>query len=108
DQIIDVNPALVRILGYDSKVELLARKVSDVFPDDALRTVVRQEVNRQTVLAGREITLVRKDGVSITCLNTAAAVRDPSGKIIRYQGALMDITERREIERRLHKQQEFA
>jgi len=108
DQIIDVNPALVRILGYDSKAELLARKVSDVFPDEALRTVVRQEVNRQPVLAGREIRLLRKDGVFITCLNTAAAVRDPSGKIIRYQGALMDITERREIERRLHKQQEFA
>jgi len=41
-------------------------------------------------------------------LNTAAAVRDPTGKIIRYQGALMDITSRREIERKLHKQQEFA
>src|SRR6266403_1140237 len=108
DQILDVNPALVRILGYDSKAELLARKVSEVFPDEALRTVVRQEVNRQPVLAGREIGLLRKDGVFITCLNTAAAVRDPSGKIIRYQGALMDITERREIERRLHKQQEFA
>ena len=26
DQILDVNPALVRILGYDSKTELLARK----------------------------------------------------------------------------------
>jgi PAS domain S-box-containing protein len=108
DEILDVNPALVRILGYDSKSELLAKKVSDIFPDEALRKVVRQEVDRQPVLAGREIRLLRKDGVFITCLNTAAAVRDPTGKIIRYQGALMDITERREIERRLHKQQEFA
>ena len=108
DEILDVNPALVRILGYDSKPELLAKRVSDIFPDEALRKVVRQEVDRQPVLAGREIRLLRKDGVFITCLNTAAAVRDPTGKIIRYQGALMDITERREIERRLHKQQEFA
>jgi PAS domain S-box-containing protein len=108
DEILDVNPALVRILGYDSKSELLAKKVTDIFPDEALRTVIRQEVDRQPVLAGREISLLRKDGVFITCLNTAAAVRDPTGRIIRYQGALMDITERREIERRLHKQQEFA
>jgi PAS domain S-box-containing protein len=108
DEILDVNPALVRILGYDSKAELLARKVSDIFPDHELRKLVRQEVNLQPVLAGREITLLRKDGVVIACLNTAAAVRDPTGKVIRYQGALMDITERREIERRLHKQQEFA
>ena len=108
DEILDANPALVRILGYDSKAELLSRKVSDIFPDRELRKVVRQEVDLQPVLAGREITLCRKDGALITCLNTAAAVRDPTGKIVRYQGALMDITERREIERRLHKQQEFA
>ena len=108
DQIVDANPALVRILGYDSKSELLARKVSEVFPDEAVRTFVRREVDQHPVLEGREITLIRKDGISITCLNTAAAVRDSSGKIIRYQGALMDITARREMERRLHKQQEFA
>src|SRR6266404_3424649 len=108
DQIVDANPALVRLLGYDSKSELLAKKVSEVFPDDSLRKIVREEVNRQPVLEGREITLIRKDGVPVTCLNTAAAVRDPTGKVIRYQGALMDITSRREIERKLHKQQEFA
>ena len=106
--ILDANPALVRILGYGSKSELMAKKVADVFPDQSLRKNVRDEVDQQTVLAGREITLQRKDGALVTCLNTAAAVRDPTGKVIRYQGALMDITERREIERRLHKQQEFA
>jgi PAS domain S-box-containing protein len=108
DQIVDVNPALVRILGYDSKAELMSKKVSEVFPDESLRTVIRQEVDRQPVLEGREIALVRKDGTFITCLNTAAAVRDPTGKVVRYQGALMDITSRREIERRLYKEQEFA
>ena len=108
DQILDVNPALVRILGYDSKAELLARKVSEVFPDESLRNMIRHEVDRQPVLEGREITLLRKDGSTVTCLNTAAAVRDSTAKILRYQGAVMDISSRREIERRLHKQQEFA
>jgi PAS domain S-box-containing protein len=108
DQILDVNPALVRILGYETKSELLSRKVSQVFPDESLRNTIQQEVDRQPVLEGREITLIRKDGSPITCLNTAAAVRDAAGKILRYQGALMDISSRREIERRLHKQQEFA
>jgi len=108
DRIVDVNPALVRILGYDSKEELLSRKVSEVFPDESLRNIVRAEVDRQPVLEGREIILIRKDGKPITCLNTAAAVREASGKIVRYQGALMDITARREMERSLHKQQEFA
>jgi two-component system NtrC family sensor kinase len=108
DRIVDANPALVRILGYESKDELLARKVSDIFSDESLRNIVRAEVDRQPVLEGREIILIRKDGKPIICLNTAAAVRDGSGKVVRYQGALMDVTARREIERRLHKQQEFA
>lgn len=108
DRIIDANPALVRILGYDSKEDLLSRTVSDVFPDKVQRAELRTEVDRQPILEGREITLMRKDGKLITCLNTAAAVRDSTGTIVRYQGALMDVTARREIERQLHKEQEFA
>jgi PAS domain S-box-containing protein len=106
--IVDVNPALVRMLGYDSKDELLKRQVPEIFIDRAERKIVKEEVESQPKIQGREITLVRKDGTSIVCLNTAAAVRDNSGRVLRYQGALMDITERREIERRLHQQQEFA
>src|SRR3989454_7283116 len=90
--ILDANPALVRMLGYESKDELLARKVTDVFTDEALRNIVRAEVDRQPVVEGREITLIRKDGQPLTCRNTAAAVRDNTGKIERYHVALMDGT----------------
>src|SRR5213080_3634491 len=106
--IVDVNPALVRMLGYDSKEEVLKRRVSEIFVDREERKNLKEEVERQPMIQGREITLIRKDGTSIACLNTAAAVRDNSGRVLRYQGALMDITERREMERRLHQQQEFA
>jgi len=108
DRIIDANPALVRILGYDSKDDLLSHPVTDIFPDKILRAELRAEVDRQPILEGREITLLRKDGKPIICLNTAAAVRDATGKVVRYQGALMDVTSRREIERQLYKEQEFA
>src|SRR3974390_2696488 len=108
DTILQVNPALVRMLGYPSKEELLARKVSDIFVDEEQRNVITREVNRQPAPESREITLRRKDGQAITCLNTASAVRDVSGKVVRYQGALADITERRAMEKRLYQQQEFA
>jgi PAS domain S-box-containing protein len=106
--ILDVNPALVRMLGYDSKEEVLKRHVGEIFVDRAERKSVKDQIERQPMVQGQEITLIRKDGTSIVCLNTAAAVRDNSGRVVRYQGALMDITERREMEHRLHQQQEFA
>lgn len=108
DQILDANPALVRMLGYDSKDELLAHTLADILPDAKQRLLLRQEVETQPMLQGREMTLFRKDGSPIICLNTAAVVRDAMGRVVRYHGALMDITERREMERRLYQQQEFA
>jgi PAS domain S-box-containing protein len=108
DRLIDVNPALARMLGYDSKEELLSRTFADLLPDEGQRRALRQDVDNQPLVQGREITLTRKDGRPLVCLNTAGAVRDTNGRVVRYHGALMDITERREMERRLYQQQEFA
>jgi len=107
-RILDANPALVRMLGYDSKEDLLKRQVPEILLDPAERRALMQQAAAQPMVAGREVTLLRKDGASIVCLNTVASVRDNAGKVVRYQGAVMDITERREIERRLRQQQEFA
>jgi len=96
------------MLGYDSKEELLSRTLADLLPDEGQRRALREQVDNQAVVQGREITLTRKDGRPLVCLNTAGAVRDTSGRVVRYHGALMDITERREMERRLYQQQEFA
>ena len=108
ERLIDVNPALVRMLGYDSKDELMARTFADILPNEEQRRQRRQQVETQPVVQGREISLTRKDGSVLVCLNTAGVVRDTSGHVVRYHGTVMDITERREMERRLYQQQEFA
>jgi hypothetical protein len=98
DQILDVNPALAEfsdttqaIVGSQRQRGLPMKRYEPLFGRSQPPTGVGGPRNQT----------LRKDGVTHG-LNTAVAVRDPSGKIIRYQGALMDITERREIERRLH------
>ena len=107
-QLLDANPALVCMLGYTSKEELLAVNVKDLFLDAAQRIAEMEELGRQGTVHSREITLRRKDGTPVICLDTASAIRDPSGRVTRYQGTLVDITQGREMEKQLHAEQEFA
>ncbi len=67
DRILDANPALVRMLGYDSKEELLSRSLADVLPDAQQRRLLRQEVETDPMPQGREIALLRKDGHVPSC-----------------------------------------
>jgi PAS domain S-box-containing protein len=108
DSFVDANPALVRMLGYSSKEELMDRPFSKILADPAEIERIQREAEAGSSFNRHEIVLLRRDGTPITCLNTATAVRDQGGRVLRYQGALMDITARREMERRLYKEQEFA
>src|SRR5689334_106809 len=76
--ILDANPALVQMLGYDTKEELLSKRVADIFTERVERKALVEEVERQAVLQGGEISLQRKDGSLIVGLNTTTAVRDTS------------------------------
>src|SRR5712692_5158656 len=107
-KLLEANPALVHMLGYSSKEELLGVRVTDLYMDPAQRDAEISELERQGVLYAREIILRRKDGSAVVCLDNCTAIRDAFGKVIRHQGTLQDITHRREMERRLHAEQEFA
>ncbi len=100
--------ALVRMLGYDSKEELLLKHVQEIFAGPCREKIARGRSRAPIQSPGPRDYFIRKDGTPVVCLNTAAAVRDTSGRVIRYQGSVMDITARRQMERQLHKEQEFA
>ncbi len=50
DRLIDANPALARMLGYDSKEELLSHTFAELLPDEAQRRALREEVDSQTMV----------------------------------------------------------
>ena len=103
----DVNPALARMLGYEDRQELFDRPLSDFFqPQDW--EAQRRDLARSGSLHGYEVTLRRRDGATLTCLHNSALIRDTGGRISRQQGTFVDVTEKREMEHRLHRQQEFA
>lgn len=106
--LVDSNPALVKMLGYANKEELLSAKSERHFFSPSEFHPLREVLERQGYLRDQEISLRRKDGSFIPVLNSCVAIRDASGQMVRIQGSLVDITERRSMERRLREEQEFV
>ena len=106
-KLLDANAALVQVLGYESKEELLALDFRALNPDPNQGPALGRTADDRGGIRTREISLRRKNGKLGTFLDSSRAVWDASGKIVRYQGTLVDATDRREMEKELRRQEEF-
>ena len=106
-QLLDCNEALVRMLGYDNKDELLRVPVKEHYLDAGQRARERREIERSAGVRQREIRLKKRDGGVITVLDSARCIFDERGRPVRYQGALIDVTALRETESRLREEEAF-
>lgn len=105
-KLLDVNPALVAMLGYDSKDELFSLPPAGLNADDDPAPVLGRTGSQSGSTRTREVRLKRKDGSLAICVDTSTGVMD-AGRIVRYQGTLVDVTEKRAMERQLRRQEEF-
>jgi PAS domain S-box-containing protein len=106
-KLLDVNPALVAMLHYRNKEELLALEPNSLNFDSGQSPVLGRVAGDRGSVRTREVTLRRQDGTAAVCLDTSRAVWDANGAIIRYQGTLTDITEKRTMEMRIRQQEQF-
>ncbi|MGE0824074.1 MAG: PAS domain S-box protein [Candidatus Binatia bacterium] len=96
-----VNPALVRLLGYDSAEEVFALHIpTDVYVSPQDREQVQVRLHAHGILNGVEVPLKRKNGERIVASLYARAIRDLADQIIAYEGSILDVTERRNAETR--------
>ena len=105
-RLLEVNPALVTILGYDSKEDLLSQPPEQLSVDSGGDPVLGRTGSQSGRTRTREVRLRRKDGGVAVCEDTSAGVME-AGRVIRYQGTLVDVTEKRAMERQLRRQEEF-
>lgn len=106
-KLLDANPALVSILGYSSKEELLNLDPNQLNLHSGQPAQLGRAPDDRGGVRAREITLRKKDGSAAIFLDSSRAVWDDSGKLVRYQGTLVDMTERRKLERQVAQQEEF-
>jgi two-component system cell cycle sensor histidine kinase/response regulator CckA len=96
---LDVNPALIGMLGYSSTVEVLALDPQkDVFLDPAEYTRVVDEFHRTGRMDGFEVRWKRKDAAIITVRISGRAVAGGDEPADVLEAIAEDITERRVLE----------
>ena len=100
------NPALARIYGYESPAEL-QEELQDIGRQLYVRAARRAEflelIGRDGKVANFESQVYRQDGTVIWISENAVAVRDDSGRLLYYEGFVVDVTARRETEAALER-----
>jgi len=102
------NPALVKMLGYDSFEDFRQNRTynaNENYADPSLKGQFQDLLQRSDELQNFECEINRKDGKKIWVAEHMKAIRDGSGKIIAYEGTVQDITEQRKLQLQLQKAQ---
>jgi PAS domain S-box-containing protein len=103
-----VNPALVRMLEYESEEQLLAVDLAvDVYADPEERQRILERFEGADVVEGVEVTWKRRDGEAILVRLSGRAVRRPGGAIDCFETIAEDVTERRALEEQLRQSQKM-
>ncbi|MDH5637847.1 MAG: PAS domain-containing sensor histidine kinase, partial [Nitrospinota bacterium] len=100
-KIVEVNHSLLEMLGY-SYEEMIGKKPHD-FADEENQKILAEQASRILVSDQRvyEVTLLTKNRENIYVIIHASTILDNQGKMANVFAFVMDITERKRIERKL-------
>lgn len=105
---LDVNPALVQMLGYGCEAQLLEADIAtDVYSDSAESARVIEQIQKQDRIDGVETQWKRKDGTPITVRVSGRAVRHAQGAVACFEAIVENVTERRALEDQLRQAQKM-
>jgi two-component system NtrC family sensor kinase len=106
---IEVNDALVRMLGYQTREEVLKLDLQgQVYVWAEQRDEITRQLRQKGAIRNFEVTLSRRDGTMIHALENAFVVKDGQGKIMQYRGVFLDITEVKNFQAQLQRERDFT
>ena len=104
----DCNKALIDMLEYPNKEELLKIDFStDLYADPLDRNVMQERVEREGYVKDFEVQFKKKNGERITVLLTVYPIKNEKGETVGYEGINLDITDRKRIENEFREAYEF-
>ena len=98
---LDCNDAMVQILGYDSREELMQHRSSELYVDPEFRREAIRMLQKDGIYLGQEGRVWRKDGSIAHLLGAAVLLQDEDTEEPYVQGVAVDITERKHAEEAL-------
>ncbi len=105
---LDVNPAMVKILGYQDKDELMQIDIKkELYFDDTERREITESLKTSGNIKIDTFRLRHKKGHEIWVEDHGQLVYDEAGNILYHEGVLRDITERKEAQERIAELAEF-
>ena len=106
---VEVNDAMVRMLGYSSREELLQIDIStELYFSPEQRQQQSKLMNEHGGLRNFEATLRRRDGSPIHVLINAFGLHDPGGQLQQIRGLMLDVTGLRTYQSELHRERDFS
>src|SRR5450631_3210254 len=106
---VEVNDALVRMLGYSTREELLHVDIStQVYGSTERYQEFAAPMQAHGVVRNHEEALRRKDGSTVHVMINAFAVRDPQGRITQYRGLMLDISDLKAFQVELQRERDFS
>ena len=106
---IEVNDALVRMLGYQSRDEVLKLDLkTQVYISSDQRDEIIRLLSENGSVQNFEVTLCRRDGTMIHALENVFVVRDSQNNILQYRGVYLDITEVKNFQGQLQRERDFT
>jgi two-component system NtrC family sensor kinase len=106
---IEVNDALVRMLGYGSREELLETEVqSEVYFSPERYQELACQMRERGLVRNHEQTLRRRDGSAVYVLINAFAVKDNQGRVTQYRGLMLDISDLKNFQAELQRERDFS
>ncbi|MDP3478540.1 MAG: diguanylate cyclase [Desulfoprunum sp.] len=102
-EIIQANPAMARIYGFDSTDEFMTTDVSTRYQNPSDRLEFIEIIRRSGSVKDREFAMHKRDGTPIWCSVSVAAQFDENCEIAWMDAVVEDITERKRTQEQLQK-----
>jgi len=100
-KLLNANPALARMMGYEAPEQLIASiddVARNVYVNPAARDEFQRLMRRDGMVREFEYQVRQRGGGILWLSDSATVVRDDKGEVVRYEGNVRDITDQKRAE----------